>query len=166
MSRKLIAVATFAFALAVAVIATRSDATTTWSQVTTTQHRVNKATCTTGTETGPTSASDGVSMVGQRGFSVSVHVNPGPGSGVCDAGNCQYGPDAAANMTAGGTLQAWVYNAVPGAWARDPSLDLTISPAATKMAFTGFSVPAPVGRIAYVPSGIGQPVDVYIVFGP
>lgn len=107
--------------------------TTTWEATGT---RSVKATCTTGSESAPTAATEGALLSGVSGFAV-----------VIEAG--------ASQTVAGGSLLAYVYNDVSGLWGRAPELDLSVPATATRVyAFSGFTVTAPRGRIAYVPSGV------------
>lgn len=74
-----------------------------------------------------------------------------------------------AAMTAGGKLLAYLRNPVSGAWAYvgDGSLDLTVG-ALVSQSFTGIRVYYMAGRLAYIPSGLGQTVTIDIngVAGP
>jgi hypothetical protein len=100
------------------------------------------ATCSTGTESAPTLATQGISLANLAGFVVHA--------------------ETAGTMTAGGLLKAYLYNAETGSWISAPDLDLTVQ-ALAKQSFSGFTVTAPAGRIAYVPSGVGVAVTIYIV---
>ena len=118
---------------------------TTWSRVG--SHAV-KATCTTGTEAAPSAATDGISLEDNGGLaSIGVHA------------------EAATAMTEGGFLRAYVYNPVgnvgAGQWNRAPDLDLRVR-ALGAQGFPGYSVPNRVGRLAYVPDGVGVAVVVYL----
>lgn len=121
--------------------------TTTWTKDPTSQTPVSKLVASTGTETGdpPTLATDGLALSDLRGFTVHV--------------------EAAAAMTAGGLLLAYLWNPVTARWIRvaDGSLDLTVA-AIQYQSFGGFRIDGdgPV-RIAYVPSGIGQASTIWIV---
>jgi hypothetical protein len=67
-----------------------------------------------------------------------------------------------AAMTAGGKLKAYIYNPFLGRYAETPDLDLTVA-ALPYQGFTGFTVPADWGYIAYVPSGTGQAGSIFLV---
>lgn len=128
-----------------AVLSSSAGATTTWSQETAFP-LVSKLVATTGTETGnlPTASTAGLSLSEVRGFTVHV--------------------EAAAAMTAGGTLLAYMWNPVTERWNRvaDGSLDLVVS-AVQYQTFSGFEVTGnSPQRIAYVPSGIGQASTIWI----
>lgn len=131
-------------ALVVALAAAPAFAATTWTADTTTPYRTSKAVCTTGTEAAPSVATQGLPLNGLAGFTVHA--------------------EAAAAMTAGGVLQAYLWNPVTARWNRAPDLDLTVS-AVQWQSFAGFQVAAGTGRIAYVPSGIGQAVNIYVIGG-
>jgi hypothetical protein len=121
---------------------------TTWTQdatVPSTQAAVAKAVCTTGTEAAPTLVTEGLDLWSLTGFVVHA--------------------EAAAAMTAGGLLKAYVWNPVTARWNPVPDLDLTVA-ALQYQAFAGFAVSSGIGRIAYVPSGVGQAVTLYIVGTP
>lgn len=107
---------------------------TTWSTL---SGRSVKAVCTTGTESAPTLATEGMSLDGVGGFSVHLE------------------GDVTRTITTAGTLQAYLYEDVTGIWNRAPDLDLT--PGVTGVrgcGFIGFTVPSARGRIAYLPSGV------------
>jgi hypothetical protein len=123
-------------------------ATTTWTvdaTVPANQATVAKAVCTTGSESAPASATDGLDLWALRGFTVHA--------------------EAAGAMTAGGKLLAYSWNPVTARWNAIPDLDLTVA-AVQYQSFAGFSVAADIGRVAYVPSGVGQAVNIYIVAAP
>lgn len=127
--------------LLLSLIALQAEATTTWSNGS--SARVSIATCSTGTESAPTLATQGLELANVSGFSVHA--------------------ETAGTMTAGGLLLAYVYNPEgSGSWNRAPDMDLTVQ-ALAKQSFTGFQVTSYAGRIAYVPSGVGVAVTVYIV---
>jgi hypothetical protein len=90
----------------------------------------------------------GLSLGGLAGFTVTVKMN---GLGI----------DAGGAFTAG-TLQAWLYDPAVAAWVRSGDLDVTVEAALTGKSFPGWEVPAKFGRITFVPSGLGQPCDIYI----
>lgn len=125
-------------------------ATTTWSQptpITAYQSRVRiaLAVCTTGTESAPTNtvtASEGLSLTDVGAFTVMIETS----------GN-----------TSAGSLYAYLHNPATGNWIRAPDLDVTVPAGVTSYAWPGFTVNAPVGRVAYVPQGLGSiTVNVYI----
>jgi hypothetical protein len=137
-------------ALAVLVLASRTSGTTTWTTdttVPTNQATVAKAVCTTGTESAPTLVTEGLDLWALTG--------------------CALHAEAAAAMTAGGKLLAYAWNPVTSRWnpISDGSLDVTVS-AVQYEAFSGLTVTADIGRIAWVPSGVGQAVTIYIVCTP
>lgn len=134
-------------ALAVALLlATPASASKTWAKGYRAQFSA-VATCTTGTESAPSGTGDGLSLAGIHGF--AVYVETGAGA-----------------MTAGGKLLAYLFNPETGTWdpVSDGTLDLTVSAVASQ-AFSGFAVYGGTGRIAYVPSGVGLAVHIYIVGG-
>lgn len=98
-------------------------------------------TCTTGTETAPTLATQGLRLEGLAGLTVVA--------------------TAATAMTAGGQLQAYLYVPAAASWVRAPDLDLTVQ-ALTGQAFPGFTVSVPFGRIDYRPSGTGLATTISI----
>lgn len=68
----------------------------------------------------------------------------------------------AANFTAG-TLQCWVRNPLTGLWYHAKDSDLEVAAGETKYAWLISAAKLPVGRIAFVPSGVGQPTSIYII---
>lgn len=125
-------------------------ATTTWTIDTTVgsnQATVAKAVCTTGSESAPTLVSEGLALWDLRG--------------------CDVHAEAAAAMTAGGKLLAYTWNPVSARWnpISDGTLDLTAA-AVQYQAWSGLTVSADIGRIAWVPSGVGQAVTIYIICTP
>lgn len=108
-----------------------------------------KGVMSTGTETAPSNATDGLdlSSIGgtQGGFSVVY--------------------ESTASAFTACSLRAYLYtaeaNAGAGLWSRAPDLDLSVQ-ALTSQAFTGMRVVANRGRIAYAPSGCGQAGIVWI----
>lgn len=130
--------------LLAAALAGSASAATTYTQDTTLPEnfvRVSKVVATTGTESAPAAATDGLNLYGITGFSVTI--------------------EAAGAMTAGGLLLAYVRHPVSGVWARAPDLDLVVS-ALTNQAFPGFVVTSDMGRVAFVPSGVGQGATIYV----
>lgn len=115
-----------------------------WASSTTTAgHVVSTATASTGTEGAPSAATDGLDVSSVAGYAVHV--------------------ETAGTMTAGGVLQAYIYNHVsasPG-WTRSPDLDLVVS-ALAKQAFVGFQLGGHPVRIAYSCSGVGVACSVYL----
>lgn len=91
----------------------------------------------------------GLDLSGLKGFVVTVVLN---GASPLDAGG---------TFTAG-TLQAYVYTLGAQRWARAPDLDLTISAGNSAQTSYGFNVVADMGRVAFVPSSLGQPTSVHI----
>jgi len=114
----------------------------------TTTYQNNNRTATTVWDTGasqsaPTAATDGLSLDGIGAVSVIL--------------------GTASNATAGGTLQAYVYNPESGNWNRVPDLDLTAI-ASTKQSWPAIYVPVSRGRVTWIPNGLGAVVTtVYIV---
>lgn len=111
---------------------------TTWAN---TYNRGVKATCTSGTELAPSGATAGFDLQLATGFAVFV--------------------ESAATAFTAGKLLAYLYNPISGAWSAAPDLDLTVA-AVVSQGFSGFRVPCNSGRIAFVPSGLGQACTVYI----
>lgn len=110
--------------------------------------RTSVATFTTGTESAPSglgteAAPVGMSLSGISGFTVHV--------------------EADGTMTSGGKLLAYLYNPETAQWnpVSDGSLDLTVS-AVQYQVFSGFAVFGGNSRIAYVPSGVGVGLTIYI----
>lgn len=120
-----------AFALAFPALA---FATCTQTQVSSSR---SKLACTTGTEPAPTLSTQGQSLVGLKGVSVTVEADSGQ------------------TLSGAGTLQAYTWDPVAAGWARNPDLDLPVTvSAARRQSFLGIWVPAPTGRIAYAPNGV------------
>lgn len=69
--------------------------------------------------------------------------------------------EAAAAMTAGGLLKVYLLNPITSRWASAPGLDIAVS-ALQYESYPGFEVPGDWSRIALVPSGVGQAVDIYL----
>jgi hypothetical protein len=136
-----------ALLLLVPTLALGATTWTTDTTVPTNQATVAKAVCTTGTESAPTLVTEGLDLWALTGCTVNA--------------------EAAAAMTAGGKLLAYTWNPVTSRWnpVSDGSLDLTVS-AVQYQAFSGLTVTADIGRIAWVPSGVGQAVTIYIVCTP
>lgn len=131
-------------AAVLATLPSLASAACTWS----TTERGSLGVCDT-TPVAPSAESDGLRLgpsTFQRGVSAFVvHV------------------ETAGTMTAGGVLQAYLYNPVTSNWNRvaDGSLDFTVS-AVARQSFTGFLVSVPYGRIAYVASGAGVTTNIYL----
>jgi hypothetical protein len=89
----------------------------------------------------------GLGLSTMHGFVVTVEV-------IADAGS----------MTAG-TLRCYIFDATNEHWARNPDMDLTVSEGRTQT-FWGFQAVSPTGRVAYVPNGLGQPVNITITGTP
>lgn len=98
----------------------------------------------------------GISLANATGLQVTVETLNGPIPGN-DAGLYLDGGTLSA-----GALQAYLYDPSAGRWARAPDLDLTVTSGLAAQSFTGFQITQKQGRIAYVPSGLGQPVNVYL----
>jgi hypothetical protein len=120
---------------------------TTWSSPVAAQLLV-KGVDTTGTGSAPTLATDG--------FPLSILA--------VNNGITVFYESTAAAFTAC-SLQCYLFlpqgAAGAGLWSRAPDLDLTVQ-ALTSQAFTGFRVASPRNRIAFVPSGCGQPGNIWI----
>lgn len=153
MKRRLISLAVLTFLLAFASTALASGL---WTKVASNVFAV-KAYFSSGTGTVPTDRNpdggviaglnaSGLPLARQTGLSVTVETLTGVDGGTISAG----------------TLQAYLYDESAGRWARAPDLDLTTTAGLSAQSFTGFRVTQQRGRIAYVPSGLGQPVNVYI----
>jgi hypothetical protein len=97
---------------------------------------------TSGTEEGPLGPNDGLDLTAMKEINVTVR--------------------AESLMSSGGVLQAYLQDS-SGTWKRvaDGSLDLAVA-RCTTVAFVGVPVPDR-GRIAYLPSGLGQPVTIELV---
>lgn len=118
---------------------------TTWTEDATIQDkaRVAKAVCTTGTESAPTTGStQGLLLSGLARYSVFVE------------------SDAAAFTAA--SLDAYLQNPVSGKWSRRRDMDLAVGTVSND-SFGGFEVEGRVGRLAFVPNGIGQAATIYVV---
>lgn len=135
---------TICAALALLAISSPASAATTWADLAAlpSWSRGVSATCTTGTESAPAAATDGIALNGFAGFSVTI--------------------ETGGTMTAGGQLLAYMRNASSGNWVRAPDLDLVVQ-ALANQSFGGFTVTADVGRVAYVPSGVGVASTIYII---
>jgi len=136
------------FLVAAFLIPLTAFAGTTWS-FPTPDGLTSKAVDTTGTGSAPTLATDGLglSSIGMRnGFTV-IYESTGSAFTAC-------------------SLQAYIYsanaNSGAGLWVRVPDLDLTVQ-ALTAQGFVGFRVTAPRDRIAFVPSGCGQPGNIWLL---
>jgi len=135
-----------AFALALTIPTPEAEATTTWSSES--QGLISIATCTTGTESAPTLATQGLELSNISGFTVAVEAT--------------VAVDAGFETFTAGTLQAYVYNPVSGRWSRDPDLDQSVTAGISGQSYTGFQVPARSGRIAFIPNGLGVAVKITI----
>ncbi len=105
-----------------------------------------KATATTGSESAPTVVTEGLSL--------------GSGPSICGIAVIA---ETAGTMTAGGLLNAYVWNPESTSWVRLPDRDLTVA-ALAKQAFDGVWVPVATAgsRITWVPSGVGVAVTIYM----
>jgi hypothetical protein len=151
-------------ALALIALAGAALATTTWTAVTTDAAgkplpnyvRAVKGwnPTATGTEPAPvtsTVSTDGLDLRNLQGLSFEVETC----SSVCTL--------AGGNMTAGGKLNAYLWNPVTGKWlpVSDGSLDLTVA-AVPGQSFSGFTVTGDYSRIAMEPNGLGTSSATYI----
>ena len=111
---------------------------------------VSKLISTTGTETASppttdpcarTSSDHGLCLRGINAFEVHI--------------------EAAAAMTAG-TLQCWIWNPASGQWNRAPQLDITTTTLQDET-YSGFTATGGNGGVAFVPNGIVQASDIYII---
>ena len=129
-------------------LAAPSSAATTWTTDKTTFAPsgavVAKAVCTTGSEAAP-AAGDGIALEWMAG--------------------CVVYAEAAAAMTAGAKLVAYAWNPVTSRWNPAPDLDLVVA-ALQYQTFPGLIVAADVARYAWVPSGVGQAVTLYVICTP
>lgn len=135
-------------ALLVLALSAPTFAATTWSTDTSqdvSRVRVSKAVCTTGTESAP---ADGVG-------------SPAVGVDLFGVKACTVRAEAAAAMTAGGILLAYALNPITNKWGRATGLDLTVSNVQYET-FLGIPIVEDWSRIAFVPSGVGQAVTIYI----
>ena len=123
-------------------------ATTTWG-TSSTQSYTSVATTTTGTEAAPTLSTQGFSLDGMAGFTVYLESVPNGDGGVM-------------NFSAG-TLLGYAYNPASGNWTRSSDLDLVVPAGVPTASYKGFKVDDQRGRVAWVPSGVGVAVKVYIV---
>ena len=99
-------------------------------------------TATSGTENAPSTATQGLALTGYTTVSVFVETT-------------------ASTFTAG-SLVCYLYDHVGAVWVRAPDLDLTVG--AYNTSFIGINIRSNGGRIAYVPSGLGQ-ANVVRIFG-
>ena len=134
--------------LAAVVLGTSALATTTWTSKSGGDFPSATAVTTTGTEAAPTLATQGFDLNGLAGFTVHLESIANGDGGVM-------------NFSAG-TLLGYLYNPVSGVWNRASELDLVVAAGVPTAAYTGFSVSNPNGRVAWVPSGVGVAVKVYI----
>lgn len=123
-------------AIALVLLAAASVAVaTTTTTAGTALPNVTIAASTTGTESAPSGASVGLDLTNIGGVLVMLKTTSA--------------------ATAGGTLQAYVYNNEVAAWYRVADLDLTAT-ATTLQSWPALYVPVSRGRITWVPSGIGS----------
>jgi hypothetical protein len=146
MKKQLIFALTVIILLAALAPARSARATTTWAEIPglASNARGVSATCTTGSEAAPSAATAGIALRGAKGLSVTVKTASG------------------GNMTAGGKLLAYALNPATSTWGRiaDGSLDFTVS-AIPEQPFTGLTVTADIGSVAWVPDSVGTAVTVY-----
>ena len=133
--------------LVAVVLGTSALATTTWTSKAGGDFPSSTSVTTTGTEAAPSTATDGFSLVGVSGFTVIVEALPN-------------GDGGALSFTAG-SLLGYVYNPISGKWARSADLDCT-GAAGSTYSCPGYAVTSPRGRVAFVPSGLGTAVNVYV----
>lgn len=129
------------FAAVALLLSLPAYATITWTSAD--NGLVSIASCTSTTESAPTLVTEGLSLAGVKGIVVVI--------------------ETAGTLTAGGVLQAYIWNDSAGtpSWVRVPDHDLTVQ-ALAKQAFSGFAVTSPRGRIAFIPSGVGLASTIYI----
>lgn len=118
---------------------------TTWTNP---QTNYYLATCTSGSESAPTVVTEGMALTqanyrGKVG-SLSIHA------------------EAAATMTAGGLLKCYLWNPFSAQWNECPDLTITVT-ALKDESYAGIEVPGAFygTRVAYVPSGVGQAVNIF-----
>ena len=116
----------------IAIEALSFAATTTTS---TNSGRIVYVTADSGSAAAPTTVADGISLQGLYGLVVIV--------------------EASGTMTAGGTLQCYIWNPQSVTWIRNPDLDLTVS-ALQRQAFPGIFIASARGRATWVPNGVGS----------
>lgn len=124
-------------AVAALLFASLASATCTWSP---TRGGGVQAVCTTGTEANALLATDGYNLGSVSG--VIVHA------------------EASTPMTAGGVLQAYLYNPISKQWNRAPSYDLTVA-ALVAQAFPAVSMVSQ--QLAFLPSGVGVGLTIYML---
>ena len=119
-----------------------------WQATTTTNTnsgRIVIVTADSGSATAPTTVADGISLEGLYGLNVII--------------------EASSTMTAGGTLQCYVWNPQSTTWVRNPDLDLTVA-ALQRQAFPGIFIAASRGRATWVPNAVGSvATTVYMIGG-
>jgi hypothetical protein len=126
----------------IAIEALAVAATTTYSS---NSGQIVFVTADSGSAAAPTTVADGINLEGLYGVNVIV--------------------EASGTMTAGGTLQCYVWNPQSTTWVRNPDLDLTVA-ALQRQAFAGIFVAAARGRATWVPNGVGSlATTVYMVGG-
>jgi hypothetical protein len=179
----------FAAALALA-LAGQVQATTTYAKGTTSDTAafesrfIQVATCSTGTESAPTSAAWVAGTVYAAGALISYNNVPYVSLAASNSGHypsvsadwwlplgldlmriasLTVHAETAGTMTAGGKFLAYLWNAETSTWnpVSDGTLDLTAS-AVAKQAWSGFHVDHGPSRLVYIPSGIGLAVTIYL----
>ena len=117
------------------------SATTTYN---TNSGRIVYVTADSGSAIAPGAVTDGISLEGLYGLVVIV--------------------EASGTMTAGGTLQCYVWNPQGTNWVRNPDLDLTVS-ALQRQAFPGIFIASARGRATWVPNGVGSVATTVYMIG-
>ena len=118
-------------------------ASTTWTVVQDQGYAL--ATCTSGSESAPTLVTEGLKLDGMRSITVSAEAS------------------VALTAVAAG-LKGYLWSPITEQWNRAPDLDLT-TVNVTDQSWASFTVTGALkgSRVAWVPDGAGQAVNVYIM---
>jgi hypothetical protein len=127
-------------ALVLLLSAPAALATCTWSS---TGNSSAKIVCTSGNESAPTLATEGLSLtaggIALKGLGLTAEADTGQ----------------TFTATPSGTLQAYLYDDVAAAWVRVPDLDVSVTATSLRrQGWQGFTVLAARGRIAFVPVSV------------
>jgi hypothetical protein len=129
-----------------------------------------------GTETLPTTKTDGFEVKNANPYDLFVEVSTSPTSVANDAGTCATSTSGdkdantgfAANTVPTMWLYAYAYNPATGVWNRAPDNDVKTAGGSTTWSKLGITPPSGVSRIAYIHSTTGSacPLRIYVVSRP
>ncbi len=109
-----------------------------------------ETTCTLATEAAPTLVTEGFPL------------RTASASGLIEITSFTVHVEATAGNFTGGTYDGYVWNVLTLKWNLNPDLVITVTAGVPRQA-KSYTVTGPVGRVAFVPTGVGQASKVWIV---